>query len=133
MERKIKICIEASSDSFGAFAENCPGIYAAGNTVKEVKKDVYDVIQYLKEEWPKDEWPTPLKENWPIEWHYDTQSLLKYYEGIFNNAALHRLTGINQKQLWNYAHGVAKPRKEARKKIQDALHTLGQELLELTL
>lgn len=130
---KLIINICASSDSFGAYAENCEGIYASGDSVKDVKKDVEELIGILKEEWPESQWPKPIKENWPIEWHYDTQSLLKYYEGIITNAALERLTGINKKQLWNYSHGLAKPRKEARMKIENALHSLGQELLELSL
>lgn len=133
MEKKLIININAGKDSFGAFAENCEGIYAAGDSVREVKDDVLEVIEMVKEEWPESQWPTPIKENWPIEWHYDTQSLLKYYEGIITNAALERLTGINQKQLWNYAHGISRPRQQSREKIENALHSLGHELLELSL
>lgn len=129
-EKKLIINVCASADSFGAYAENCDGIYAAGNSVREVKDDVLAVIEILKEEWPENEWPAPIKENWPIMWKYDTASLLGYYQGIISNAALQRLTGINQKQLWNYANGISKPRKEAREKIETALHTLGKELME---
>jgi hypothetical protein len=133
MGQKLRINICASSDSFGGYAENCEGIYVAGDSVKEVQEEVYKLIPILKEEWPREEWPQALKEDWPIEWHYDVQSLLMHYQGIFTNAALSRLTGINQKQLWNYAHGLAKPRKEAKNKIEKALHLLGQELLEFSL
>lgn len=130
---KLIVNICASSDSFGAYAENCDGVYAAGNSVKEVKRDVLDVIKILKEELPESELPQAIKENWQIEWRYDVQSLLCYYEGVITNAALERLTGINKKQLWNYSHGVSKPRKEAREKIENALHSLGHELLEFSL
>ena len=132
-EKKIIVNICASPDSFGAYAENCPGIYAAGDDVREVKKNVTELIKSLKEIWPQDQWPEPIRDNWGIEWHYDTQSLLKYYEGVITNAALERLTGINKKQLWNYANGVSKPRKQAVEKIEKALHGLGQELMELSL
>ena len=133
MGNKLIINIGASADSFGACAENCSGIFASGDNVAEVKRDVLEAIRIYKEITPESEWDTPIKEGWPIEWHYDTQSLLKYYEGILTNAALERLTGINKKQLWNYANGVSRPRKEAREKINKALHSLGQELLELSL
>ena len=102
---KLIVNICASADSFGGYSENCEGIYAAGNSVKEVKEDVLEAIKIIKEEWPEAEWPQPLKENWPIEWHYDVQSLLRYYEGIISNAALERLTGINKKQLWKLLLG----------------------------
>lgn len=130
---KLIVNICASSDSFGAYAENCNGVYAAGDSVKDVKEDVLEVIKILKEETPASELPDPIKEDWPIEWRYDVQSLLRYYEGVITNAALERLTGINKKQLWNYSHGVSKPRKEAKEKIEKALHSLGQELLEFSL
>lgn len=130
---KLIINICASEDSFGGFSENCEGIFAAGDSVKDVKKDVIDAIRIYKEITPQDQWAIPIKEDWPIEWHYDVESLLKYYEGIITNAALERLTGINKKQLWNYSHGVSKPRKEAKEKIENALHSLGQELLEFSL
>lgn len=133
MEPKLIINICASSDSFGAYAENCPGIYAAGEDVKSVKNSVKELINNLKNLWPESQWPQPLKENWPIEWHFDAQSLLKYYEGVITNAALERLTGINKKQLWNYANGKSRPRKQALEKIEKALHGLGEELMEISL
>lgn len=130
---KLIINICASEDSFGGYSENCEGIYAAGDSVKDVKNDVIEAIRIYKEITPQDEWAQPIREGWPIEWHYDVESLLKYYEGIITNAALERLTGINKKQLWNYSHGVSKPRKQAKEKIENALHSLGQELLEISL
>lgn len=133
MDKKLIISICASSDSFGAYAENCEGIFAAGDSVAEVKNDVLEAIRIYKDITPQEEWDKPIKENWPIEWHYDTQSLLSYYQGVFTKSALERMTGINQKQLWNYAHGISKPRKQAKEKIQKALHSLGHELLELSL
>lgn len=133
MNGKLIISICASKDSFGAYAENCEGIYAAGDSVRDVKQDVLEAIEIYKEITPESEWGEPIKEGWPIEWRYDVQSLLLYYQGVFTNAALERMTGINQKQLWNYANGVSKPRKQAKEKIENALHTLGHELLELSL
>ncbi len=133
MDYKLIISISASKDSFGAFAENCEGIYASGESVTEVKQDVLEAIRIYKEITPVQDWARPIKENWPIEWHYDVQSLLLYYQGIFTKSALERMTGINQKQLWNYANGISKPRKQAKEKIERALHNLGHELLELSL
>jgi hypothetical protein len=36
---KIVITVGASSDHFGAYSENCPVIYGAGDTAEEAKKD----------------------------------------------------------------------------------------------
>ena len=133
MDKRLIINISASKDSFGAYAENCEGIYAAGDSVRALKQDVLDTIAIYKEITPETEWAEPIRDNWPVEWHYDVQSLLLFYQGVFTNAALERMTGINQKQLWNYANGISKPRKQAKEKIENALHSLGHELLELSL
>lgn len=45
---KIIMNICASPDSFGAYSENCEGIYAAGDTVEECKKDVEVAIALIK-------------------------------------------------------------------------------------
>lgn len=130
---KLIINIGASKDHFGAYAENVSGIYAAGNTVTEAKKDVLEAIRLIKENLPESQWPDIIKGEYSIEWKYDTQSLLQHYSGIFTNAALERMTGINQKQLWNYANGISKPRENVRRKIEKALHSLGEELITLSL
>ena len=68
-----------------------------------------------------------------IEWTYDIPSLLQYYSGIFSKPALEKLTGINQKQFFHYASGMVKPRPAQRKKISEALHKLGAELMTVKL
>ena len=133
MSAKLIITICASEDGFGAFSENCEGIYAAGNTAADAKADVLEAIRLIKENLPEERWPEIIKGEYTIEWHYDVQTLLQHYQGIFTNAALERLTGIHQKQLWNYANGISKPRPAARQKIQNALHALGAELMALSL
>jgi hypothetical protein len=41
------------------------------------------------------------------------------------------LTGINESLLSQYASGLKKPRRLQTKKIEESLHRLGQELLEV--
>jgi hypothetical protein len=64
---------------------------------------------------------------------FDTESLLQYYKGIFNAPAFERLTGINQKQIHHYSSGLKNPREAQKKKIEKALHDLGEELLAVEL
>jgi hypothetical protein len=123
--------IERGPELFGAWAENVPGIYGEGETVEATKKNLMDGIKlYLKY---NDVIPEALKGDITIEWVFDTPSLLEYYSGIFSKPALEKLTGINQKQLFHYASGKVKPRPAQRKKISEALHRLGKELLTVNL
>ena len=131
---KIIIVVEASKDSFGAYAENVSGIYGAGATIKECKDSILEAIEIYKEPDMIDSAPEILKKGgYEIEYKYDVRSILAYYSGIFTKAGLERITGINQKQLGHYASGLKKPREAQQKKIIDALHRLGEDLIALQL
>ena len=130
---KLIIQIGASSDHFGGFAVNCDGVYGSGDTVESCKSNVLEGLRLLLAHNNKNTLPDILKGEYEIEYHYDVQSILNYYANVFTKPALERLTGINQKQLHHYATGLKKPREIQRKKIETALHRLGNELLSVRL
>ena len=131
--KEIIITIGASSNHFGAYAENCPGIYGAGDTPNTAKQNALEGLKLLIEHSEPNDLPDILKGEYTILYKYDTQSFLKHYNDIFTNVALERLTGINQKLLHHYSSGIKKPREAQRKKIETALHQLGEELLTVEL
>lgn len=130
--KEIKIIIEKSADSYGAYAENVPGIYGAGDTVKECKQSILEAIETVKT-FDEDQIPEILKGEYELVFKFDTVSLLNYYKGIFTLSALGRVTGINERQLQHYSTGLKKPRPAQKKKIETALHHLGEELLSVEL
>lgn len=121
----------ASQDSFGAYSENCEGIYAAGDTIEACKKDVERAIELIKKNLPEDRWPKPIKGDYCLVWHYDTQSLLLNYGSLLSLSGLERLTGIHQKQLWAYMHGRSKPRRQQKERIEQAIHRFAGELADV--
>lgn len=125
----MNIC--ASADSFGAYSANCEGIYAAGDTIEDCKKDVETAIALIKENLPEERWPEQIKGEYRLVWHYDVQSLLLYYGGILSLSGLERLTGIHQKQLWSYMHGRSKPRRQQKERIEQSLHRFAGELADV--
>lgn len=50
--KKIIIVIERSADLFDAYSDNCDGIYGAGNSIEECKKDIELSIAQIKEKLP---------------------------------------------------------------------------------
>jgi predicted RNase H-like HicB family nuclease len=129
--KAVKIIIERSKDMYSAYAENIEGIYGGGNTVAEAKQSIIDAIALYKKY--NMSVPAILKSKYDIVYKFDTQSFLNYYKGIFTNASLERITGINQRQLQHYATGLKKPRPAQTKKIQTSLHKLGSELMAVEL
>ena len=130
--KTIRIVIEKNKDGFWAYAENEKGITGGGDTAQACKQDILDCIATMKE-FDAANRPKFLNSEYSIVYRYDTESLFAFYKGIFTNAALERITGINQKQLQHYATGHRKPRVNQVKKIQTALHQLGSELMAVEL
>lgn len=130
--KKIKITIEKNEDGFWAYSENVPGIAGGGDTVEECKQDILDSIETAKMLEGKNKFKYADGE-YELVYKFDTESLLDYYGKIFTKAALERITGINQKQIQHYSTGHRKPRAAQVKKIETALHKLGEELTTLEL
>lgn len=130
---KIIMMVGRSKDLFGAYSDNCDGIYAAGDTLEDVKADTYRAIEGIKRNLPEERWPKEIKGEFEIEWKFDVPSFLEYYGGFLSLAGLERMTGINQKQLSNYLHHRAVPRQKQADRIINGLHKFAREILSITL
>ena len=128
----VKIIIEKTSDFYSAYAENVEGIYGAGATVQKTKESVVKSLElYVK--YNKKRLPKILQGDYSVKYRFDAQSLLNYYKGVFTNASLEKITGINQKQIQHYASGLKKPRELQKRKIQTGLRNLAKELQSIEL
>lgn len=75
----------------------------------------------------------PKRLNNDLVFRMDVEALLDHYQGILTQIAIAHLTGINVKQLNNYAKGKSKPRAIQISKIEAGLHKLGSELRQIQL
>ena len=134
MEKNI-VEISYTGHNFSAYIPKLLGCVSTGQTPNEIKDNIKEAIEFhikgMQED--MDHVPASFMGNFELVYKFDTQSLLKYYKGIFTQSALERLTGINQRQLSHYSSGLKKPRPLQRKRIEDALHQLGKELLAVEL
>lgn len=132
--KTIKAIIEKNPD--GWYSVYCVDemFFGMGETIQAAKEEMLEGMRLLVEVCKEDggEYPAWLDGEYEIVYKFDTQSLLEYYAGIITPAALSRMTGINAKQIWNYTNGV-KPREKQVRKIEAALHDLGQELMTISL
>lgn len=129
--KKVTIVVERASDgTFSAYSEDYPS-YGMGETAEDAKKEAKEGLDLFIE--TNESAAEVFKEGYVLEYQMDVQSLMEYYKGIFTKAAFERLTGINQKQIQHYATGHRKPKAETLKKMEDALHSLGKELLTVKL
>lgn len=125
--------VEKSSDFYSAYSENCDGIYAAGNSLQEVKADTEEAVRLIKSNLPEDRWPDIIKGDYEIEYRLEPVSFLKYYSKFLSLSGLGKITGINPKQLSNYLNGRAVPRRRQLDRISDGIHRFAHELLNVSL
>lgn len=133
--KKIIATIERNTDGGYSVYCNDEMFSGMGDTAEEAKANMMSAMEFFKKTSSEEGYPYPawLDESYEVVYKFDTQSLLQYYSGIITPAALERLTGINKKQIWSYAHGKSKPRPAQVKKIENGLHQLARELMSLTL
>jgi predicted RNase H-like HicB family nuclease len=128
---KITVTIERGQDHYAAWANEIPGIYAAGETIDAVKNDVQNAIRIYKKN--NSNIPEELKGNIDIKWNFDVESFMEYISGTFSKRALSRMTGINEKQLGHYASGLKKPRPATVEKIENALRQFVNDMSQVHL
>ena len=133
---KVLVTVGITDNNYSAylaFKDNV--VVATEKTFEKLKKEMESALEFHLDGMREDGEVIPevFTGEYELVYKFDTQSLLSHYKGIFTNSALSRLTGINDRQLQRYASGETVPREEQARKISDALHSLGKELLVVEL
>ncbi len=131
--KKVVVEIYYTGNNFCAHAPDLPGCVSTGATLSEVKAMISEAIDFHVESSIEnnDTLPEVFRSQYELDFKITVEALLNAYSDVFTKAALSRITGINQRQLWHYASGLRKPRPMQRKRIEQGLHKLGKELLDI--
>lgn len=131
---KVNVIVEYSDKNLSAYIEDAP-IITTGKDLKEIKENMNEAIElYLESCKEMKIVPVPtLQGKIQLDYKIDAATFINYYSGIFTKAALSRITGINERQLWHYAAGIHKPRKQQLEKIQSGINALTKELTSISL
>lgn len=128
--KKVIVVVEHSEKNLSAYIEGAP-IITVGNSLDDIERNVNEAIELYLED---NENPCEvLSGEYELEFKIDAATFINYYSNIFTKAALSRITGINERQLWHYAAGVHKPRRTQMEKIQKGIRHLSKELSSITL
>lgn len=125
---KVKAIISGGKDQFGVWIEGTD-IYSAGDTINELKSNLSEAIELHEE--AGGIIPKEMKGKYNIEYIFDISGFLRYYSKFISFAGMRDITGINQKQLWNYAYGYRKPRKDISEKIINSISNFAKELSQV--
>ena len=132
--RAVEVIVENAGDNLSAYIEGAP-VMTVGNDVKVIEKNMKEAVELYLESC-KDMNIAPvevLQGEFTLKFKIDAATFINYYSSIFTKAALSRITGVNERQLWHYAAGVHKPRKQQLEKIQKGINALTEELAAINL
>ncbi len=132
--KTVEVIVEHAGNNLSAYIEGAP-VMTVGNDVKEIEKNMKEAIElYLESCQEMNIAPVEvLQGEFTLKFKIDAATFINYYSSIFTKAALSRITGINERQLWHYAAGVHKPRKQQLEKIQKGINALTEELAAINL
>lgn len=132
--KTVEVIVEHAGNNLSAYIEGAP-VITVGNDVKEIEKNMKDAVElYLESCQEMNIDPVEvLQGEFTLKFKIDAATFINYYSSIFTKAALSRITGINERQLWHYAAGVHKPRKQQLEKIQKGINALTEELAAINL
>ncbi|WP_440441008.1 antitoxin HicB [Phocaeicola coprocola] len=132
--RTVEVIVEHAGNNLSAYIEGAP-VITVGNDVKEIEKNMKEAVElYLDSCNEMNIAPVEiLQGEFTLKFKIDAATFINYYSSIFTKAALSRITGINERQLWHYAAGVHKPRKQQLEKIQKGINALTEELAAINL
>lgn len=128
--KTVEVIVEHAGKNLSAYIEGAP-IITVGNSMAEIESNMREAIDLYLEDNPN---PVDiLTGEFELSFKIDAATFINYYSNIFTKAALSRITGINERQLWHYAAGVHKPRKQQLEKIQQGIRALTKELSSISL
>lgn len=132
--KTVEVIVEHAGNNLSAYIEGAP-VITVGNDVKGIEKNMKEAVElYLESCKEMNIAPVEiLQGEFTLKFKIDAATFINYYSSIFTKAALSRITGINERQLWHYAAGVHKPRKQQLEKIQKGINALTEELAAINL
>ncbi len=132
---KVIVEVGYCNGNYSAHIPELPGCVVAGNSLEEIQTLLGEAVPFHIEgqRTAAGEVPALFDGEWEYEYRLTVEALLNQYSGIFTKAALSKITGINERQLWHYAAGLRHPRERQRKRIEKGLHTLGAQLSSIAL
>ena len=132
--KTVEVIVEHAGNNLSAYIEGTP-VITVGNDVKEIEKNMKEAVDLYLDSC-KEMHIVPvevLQGEFTLKFKIDAATFINCYSSIFTKAALSRITGINERQLWHYAAGVHKPRKQQLEKIQKGIDALAEELAAIDL
>jgi len=129
------VILEKTDAGYSAYLLDLPGCISTGMTIADIKSNIKEAIDFHIEGMRIENMPIPknFDGKFDLSFKMDVSSLFEWFSGILTKSGVSKLTGMNQSLISQYVSGSKSPSAKQTKRIERALHNLGQELLEIEL
>jgi predicted RNase H-like HicB family nuclease len=129
------VILEKTDAGYSAYLPDLPGCISTGMTIADIKNNIKEAIDFHIEGMRIENMPIPERFDgeFDLSFKMDVSSLFEWFSGILTKSGVSKLTGMNQSLISQYVSGSKSPSARQTKRIERALHNLGQELLEIEL
>ena len=104
--KTVEAIVEYSDKNLSAYIDGAP-IAVVGDSISEIEKNMREAVSLYVESCKELGIPVAdiLQGEFELKFKIDAATLINCYSSVFTKAALSRITGINERQLWHYAPG----------------------------
>ena len=131
--QNIVVILEKSDNNYSAYIPELDGCIATGDNIQETVNNIEEAVEFhlagLKEEGL--DIPELFKNDYKFIYKIDFESLFDWFSGVLTKSGISKLTGMNQSLISQYANGIKKPSTKQTKRIEQAIHSFGEELLNI--
>ena len=129
------VILEMTDAGYSAYLPDLPGCISTGMTIADIKNNIKEAIDFHIEGMRIENMPIPERFDgkFDLSFKMDVPSLFEWFSGNLTKSGVSKLTGMNQSLISQYVSGSKSPSAKQTKRIERALHNLGQELLEIEL
>ncbi len=131
---KIIVILEKTDTGFSAYLPDLPITCTTGGDLSEVETNMYEALELHLEALGVEGKPVPSNFRGEVKFDYrlDITDFFSLFAPI-KQTAVAKKAGINSSLLRQYARGIKYPSLSQAKKIEEAIHQLGRELLKVNL
>lgn len=132
-KRQVLATIERSETGYGAFIDEVPGVAVTGDTIEEIKESLALALKMQVEGMIEDGEAVPekLRGEYELSFKMDVESFFKWMGSVVQQTGLAKLVRLNRSLVAQYASGTKYPSASQRKKLENGIHKLGEELLSI--
>jgi len=131
---KVNVILERTDTGFSAYLPDLPITCTTGGDLSEVETNMYEALELHIEVLGIEGKPIPSNFQGEVKFNYrlDISDFFSLFAPV-KQTAVAKKAGINSSLLRQYARGIKHPSLSQAKKIEEAIHQLGRDLLKVNL